>query len=124
MRRRAVQPLLGYCGFIHGEPEAGVDIVQTATNRLVDKTGIPDVQLAVVGSALITQYQANELQSFSHATILYGQTERDITVEDDSTGHNFWARLGSVEKLLPSCADIIEMIDKERTWLERTYMLD
>lgn len=124
LRRRDVQPLLGYTGFIHGEPEAGTDIIQAASERLFKKTGIKDVLLSVVGSALITQYGDNELQSFSHATIIYGETSQDITIENDATGQNFWSTLDLAEKLIPSCADIVEMIDNKQTWLERSYELD
>jgi hypothetical protein len=124
LRRRDVQPLIGYAGFVHGEPEAGVDIIETAIKRLHDKTGIKDVHLSVAGSALITQYRGGELQSFSHATIIYGQTEQDIEVAQDTTGRNFWAKLDAADRLLPSCNDIIEMIDNKRVWFERTYKLD
>lgn len=124
LRRRDVQPLLGYTGFIHGEPEAGVDIIQTATKRLYDKTGINNVDLSVAGSALIAQYIANELQSFSHAVIINGLTEQDIEIESDATGHNFWSELNAIEKLLPSCPDIIRMLDDKQVWLEQAYSLD
>lgn len=124
LRRRNVQPLLGYAGFIHGEPEVGVDIIQTAQKRLFNKTGIKNVDLSVAGSALIAQHRAGELQSFSHAVIIFGQTEQNIEVKSDATGHNFWAKLDAAQMLLPSCADIIEMIDNKQSWLEGSYTLD
>lgn len=124
LRRRNVQPLIGYTGFIHGEPEVGVDIIHTAAKRLYNKAGINDVHLSVVGSALIAQYHADELQSFSHATIIYGQTGQNIEVENDATGQNFWADLNSVEKLFPSCTDIIMMIENKQIWFDQSYQLD
>jgi hypothetical protein len=124
LRCRDVQPLIGYTGFVHGEPEAGVDIIQTASKRLQDKTGIHDAGLAVVGSALIAQYRLDELQSYSHAVIILGETQSDIEIKSDGTGHNFWASLDSVEKLLPSCEDIVAMVDSKQTWLERSYKVD
>lgn len=124
IRRRDVQPLIGYAGFIHGEPEAGTDILQAAAKRLYDKTGIQGLKLSLAGSALITQYRGEELQSFSHAVIICGQTEQAIGVEHDATGHNFWADLDSVENLLPSCVDIISMVENKQSWLERSYTLD
>lgn len=124
LRCRDVQPLIGYTGFIHGEPEVGADVIQTAEKRLHTKTGIKNVDLSIAGSALIAQYRANELQSYSHAIIVYGQTGQDIEVGSDATGHNFWADLGEVQMLLPSCTDIIQMIDNKQTWLERSYTLN
>lgn len=123
LRRRDVQPLLGFSGFIHGEPEAGIAIIETAEKRLSAKTGIKNIDLSVVGSALITQYRADELQSFSHAVIIHGQTDQNITIDHDATGHNFWSSLESVEDLLSSCKDITGMIDNKLTWLEYTYTL-
>ncbi|MDB5184359.1 MAG: hypothetical protein JWN38_167 [Candidatus Saccharibacteria bacterium] len=124
LRRRDVQPLIGYTGFVHGEPEAGVDVLQTAAKRLHDKTGMQAVELVIVGSALLTQYRSAELQSYSHAIIMCGETDQDLQIESDATGHNFWADLDSVEKLLPSCVDIVAMIDGKQPWLERSYELE
>ncbi|MBC7546490.1 hypothetical protein H7171_01960 [Candidatus Saccharibacteria bacterium] len=123
LRRRAVQPLIGYTGFIHGEPEVGIDIAETAAKRLQDKTGINNVDLTVAGSALIAQYLGDELQSYSHTIILFGQTDQDIEIDSDSTGHNFWANVGTVNNTLPSCADIIKMIEDKQTWYEGFYTL-
>ena len=96
---------------------------ELAEKRLSAKTGIKNIDLSVVGSALITQYRADELQSFSHAVIIHGQTDQNITIDHDATGHNFWSSLESVEDLLPSCKDITGMIDNKLTWLEYTYTL-
>lgn len=123
LRRRKVQPLLDYIGFVHGEPEAGVDIIESARKRLHTKTGLKDVSLSVFGSALIAQYRDDELQSYSHAVIIYGETAQDITLEQDATGHNFWGSLDSAEKLIPSCNDIVAMIESKQAWLERSYTL-
>ena len=123
LRRRKVQPLIGYTGFLHGEPEAGTDILETAAKRLRDKTGMNDIGLSVAGSALISQYQNEELQSFSHAIIIYGQARQDIEIEDDATGFNFWSELDRVENLLPSCTDIIKMIESGLSWSEYIYHL-
>lgn len=124
LRKRDVQPLIGFTGFVHGEPEAGVDIIESAKRRLSNKTGIDGVELSVAGSALITQYRGGELQSFSHAAILYGETDQDLTVTSDNTGRNFWGALDATEQLLPSCHDIVEMLESGQHWLERTYQLD
>jgi hypothetical protein len=82
------------------------------------------VKLSIAGSALISQYINSELQSFSNAIIIYGKTNKNIKIESDSTGINFWSSLGSTEKLLPSCNDIIKMINEKQTWLEQSYSLD
>lgn len=105
VRRRKVQPFLGKIGFIHGEPEPGVSVTETARKRLYNKTGI-DIPLTVVGSALITQYLGEELHSYSHAIILNGTASGDIAVTEDATGENLWVESLSGDTILPSCADI------------------
>lgn len=121
-RERKVQPLIGYIGFIHGEPEPGVGIIQSAEQRLRTKTGLT-ARLEVRGSALISQYLGDELQSFSHAVILYGETKELDIITEDATGSNTWAKPTLGEYVLPSCHDIIDMIDSGTTWLDATYYL-
>ncbi len=123
LRRRDVQPHLGYTGFVHGEPEAGTPVLQTAVKRIFEKTGIEDVELSVVGSALIAHYHQEELLSYSNALIIYGETDQDMTVERDATGHNFWGQPASVENAFPSCSNIIKMIEDGNVWFERAYEL-
>lgn len=124
LRQREVQPLLGFSGFIHGEPEPGVSVELSAKKRLLAKTGIDGIELSVVGSALLTQYYGGDLQSFSHAVILTGESQQELAVKSDATGRNFWGSLTSTDKLLPSCHDIAKMIETGQTWLDRTYDLD
>lgn len=122
LRKRLVQPMLGHTGFIHGEPDPEKSIIETANERLFDKTGL-DIELEIKGSALISQYVDDELHSYSSATILYGETdETDIKITDD-TGKNFWSSIDSVENLLPSCHDIIDMIERRSVWFEKSYKM-
>jgi len=124
LRTRKVQPMLGMSGFVHGEPQPGELVTDTARRRLLNKTGI-DVHLEVRGTALITQYKGDELQSFSHAIILYASTDQGMTRLEDETGINYWVDAAEVEhdNTLPSCRDIISQIDEKNFWLERTYHL-
>lgn len=122
LRTRHIQPMLDYSGFIHGEPSPGTTVVEAAQRRLYDKSGL-NTPLTVKGSCLIAQRVDDELQSYSQAIILYGLTDqRDIKVSD-YTGKNFWARLDEVESLLPSCHDIISMINDGQSWFEKSYSL-
>lgn len=122
LRRRKVMPLIGYAGFVHGEPTPGHGTTQAARERLYAKTGI-DCLLVVQGSALITQYKEGELQSFSHAIILYGETSQDILMSSDATGENYWSKTLDEPGTLPSCHDIIAMVNKSANYLEKTYRL-
>lgn len=122
LRKRNTQPLLGYTGFVHGEPEPSVDVVTSAQHRLLLKTGLT-TPLAIRGSALLTQYKNDELQSYSYAVILYGETNETSLIAGDATGTNSWRGLRDTPSLLPSCHDLVTMIERGDTWLEQTYYL-
>ncbi|MFI5212645.1 MAG: hypothetical protein ACHQTE_01665 [Candidatus Saccharimonadales bacterium] len=111
VRERLVQPLLGMVGFIHGEPVAGEAIEETATRRLMDKTGI-DATLTIHSSGLISITRDEELESYSNAIILVGETNEEMTISEDATGRNFWlpAMKLSDKMILPSCNEIIARI--------------
>lgn len=124
VRERRVQPLIAKSGFVHGEPKPDTDIVIVAQDRLRVKTGL-DVSLEVRGTALIAQYLGDELQSYSHAVILYGTTDQEITITSDETGGNYWVSSADLtnDDILPSCRDIISHIDTAPFFLEHSYTL-
>lgn len=126
MRERKVQPLLGYAGFIHGEPVVGKTFADSVRERVVDKTGIDIGDMSVHGSGLIRQIKDGQPQSFSHAIIVSTSIEsEDLPVKEDQTGRNFWVSekdLESVPRLLPSCMDILRFTDNPNAgWFEETY---
>ena len=122
IRRRSVQPLIAYSGFVHGEPIAGEDLVVTAKRRLHEKTNL-DIELYVKGSALISHYIDSELHSYSHAIILYGAAETTTIASGDTTGQNSWRSDLRAFDIFPSCNDIAAMIDAHQTWRDLRYDL-
>ncbi|MET0980161.1 MAG: hypothetical protein ABWX90_02815 [Candidatus Saccharimonadales bacterium] len=114
MRERLVQPLLGMSGFIHGEPIAIEPLIETATKRLREKTGL-NVRLSVHSSGLIRIAHGNAIESFSHAIILTGETNDDITIREDPTGQNYWLATVDLKKddILPSCLDIVDLLSSD-----------
>lgn len=123
LRTRKIQPLIGYTGFIHGEPEPKLSVAESAEKRLLDKSGLK-INLSVKGNALISQYLNSDLQSYSQAIILYGEIDKtDSIKKEDETGINSWSKLKSASNLLPSCFDIVNMIDSKTRWLEKKYQL-
>lgn len=122
LRRRKVQPLIGKVGFLHGEPTPNMPVVEAATARLESKTGLR-VELEVTSSALIKQSRNNELISYSHAIVLYGETEQEITRAGDDTGDNFWQTSLTGTDVLPSCHAIVDMLKSSAAWSELSYDL-
>jgi hypothetical protein len=111
MRERLVQPLIGMTGFIHGEPLAGETAVETAMQRLTEKTGIV-AELRVHSSGLIRIADGDNMESFSHALVLIGETDAELQITEDTTGRNFWLPTSALRggSVLPSSADIADRI--------------
>lgn len=129
LRKRLVQPMLGFSGFVHGEPSAEENLTDTIIARVKNKTGlqISDIKINSGGLIKISNNE-NIVESFSHAIIV--TTEIDnvrLPISQDETGENFWINqkeIGSVENLLPSCQKILEMIDSgKNVWFDWSYTI-
>lgn len=111
MRERLVQPLIGMAGFIHGEPVANESVLDSAAQRLLQKTGY-DIPLSVHSSGLIRMKRSGMIESFSHAILLVGETNQPLTHLRDATGRHFWLNESELQRMdiLPSCVDLITRI--------------
>lgn len=67
--RRRTQPLLGLAGFMHGQPTVTETCEETATRVCLEKTGLRG-KFQVVGSGYFRVYRADEVESFTHFTLL------------------------------------------------------
>lgn len=117
MRERLVQPLLGMSGFVHGEPIATEPLIETATKRLQEKAGL-NVPLSIHSSGLIRISRDDTVESFSHAIILTGEADQDISITDDKTGRNYWVQASDLRKsnILPSCTDIVALLSQDSVY--------
>jgi predicted transcriptional regulator len=96
--RRKVQPELGLTGFIHGEAVAGEPLLDTATRRFHDKTGLTAV-FDVKGAGYIRIFKAGELSSFVHATLLYADSYSGELATEYHTSSHAWMTRGELEKI-------------------------
>ncbi len=110
-------------GFIHGEPVVGEHVNTTAQQRCFDKIGLV-LDFSAVGSALITQSVAKRFVTYSHAVILTATTDKDIAIQHDATGRNFWSKKLDDERTFPSCNAIVQAIEQGDWWLELNYSFD
>ncbi len=127
LRRRLVQPSLGYAGFVHGEPVAGTPLEVSVRERVRLKTGLELDDITVHCSGLIRIADAGTMKSFSHAIIVSADTKsEELGVMRDETGENFWIDtndLSAVEKLLPSCSEILSAANNGTKWFDLSYKL-
>jgi len=126
LRERRVQPMLGYIGFVHGEPVVGKTLGESVRERVALKTGVDIEDIMVRGSGLIRIVKDGQPQSFSHAIIVQAVAgSGDLPITEDETGKNSWIpedQLDSVAQLLPSCFDVLAFArDPAGGWFERTY---
>lgn len=126
LRERKVQPMLGYIGFLHGEPTAEKTLGESVRERVSAKAGIDIEDITVCGSGLIRLLSDGQTQSFSHAIIVRANAASgELPISEDKTGRNFWAdetELNSIPNLLPSCGDILNFVfDPSVGWFDRTY---
>jgi hypothetical protein len=130
MRKRLVQPMLEYSGFIHGEPDPRKTVEESAHERMLAKTRI-SVDFSVQASGLIRIFRKDILESFSHAIVLVGKTDTDkLEIEQDQTGKNYWLDSNKLDvsdehQLIPSCKEIFTIANDEKShWFDLTYTID
>ncbi len=67
--RRKSQPLLGTIGFLHAQPTATEDVVQTAADVCREQTGLSGT-FVVHGHGYFRIFRGGMLESFTHVTLL------------------------------------------------------
>lgn len=126
LRKRLVQPMLGYSGFVHGEPHAELSIEESVINRVKEKTGMGVNDIRIHGSGLIRMKVDGETNNFSHAILVSASAiNKENFIKNDKTGENFWVeknQLATTEQLLPSCSDLMELIHSLKSvWYDLSY---
>lgn len=126
LRERKIQPLLGYVGFVHGEPVAGQSLGDAVYERIHAKTGISLDAYTVHGGGLIRMIKDGQTQSFSHAIIVECSFDsEDIPILEDQTGKNYWLHedeLSSLNKLIPSTNAILDYAaNSNQRWFDLSY---
>lgn len=128
LRKRRVQPMLDYSGFVHGEPVINEPLEQTIVQRTLHKTGIHVHDISVRSSGLIQITDDDtSYSSFSHA-IIASATAPDLSlpIKQDDTGHNYWvdqSAISTVDHLLPSCLDLLAHLEGQSSWFHLSYHL-
>ncbi len=131
LRKRAVHPMFGKIGFIHGEPVATESLESTAGKILLDRTGLTG-DFRVAGSGFVRIFLRGEIESFINFTLLRAVVPlADLPKSGDETGENFWTDTAAPdflsEDMLPSVASLAGLSEKytdEHFFCDKTYHLD
>lgn len=81
--RRKTHPMLGYTGFMHVRPNASADIASIAREQCRAKTGL-DGEFTALGGGYIRIFDVDNLESFTHFTLLYcDDIQGELDAADD-----------------------------------------
>lgn len=87
--RRKVHPLLNGVGFMHAEPNASESILVTASEALLQRTGLAG-SFSVLGSGYFRVHDGQDIESFTHFTLLVcDDAVGELEVHDDFADY-FW----------------------------------
>lgn len=113
LRKRLAHPVYGKSGFVHGEPVAEEAIELTAARIFKTKTGM-DVSFKPRGSGYIRIFRENDIESFTHFTILSADGVEGEPIQTSKTGENSWVRNADFrdESMIPSMHDLVSRLEK------------
>jgi hypothetical protein len=87
--KRHIHPLIGRVGFMHCTPSAGVDSLATATQCAKEATGL-DCDFRALGGGYFRVYEGDELESFTHFTLLVCDDAHGELIPNDEYAEYFW----------------------------------
>ncbi len=112
LRKRLVHPAYGKIGFLHGEPNANETIYETAAKLFKTRTGL-DGDFKVRGGGYITLMRDDELESFSHFTLLYAENVEGELSSPGESGQNLWYGGDFKDpEMFPNMSKLIELVEE------------
>ena len=87
--RRKTHPLLGRVGFMHSQPSFVDHTTITAQKELLRKVGL-DGEFTVRGSGYLRMYEADNLESFTHFTMLDCHDPQGELQQLDELAEYYW----------------------------------
>lgn len=88
--RRKTHPLLGKVGFMHCAPMANETATTVAAKACLEKTGIK-AEFRILGSGYFKVYRDDDLESFTHFTLLVSDDATGELDQGDELAEYFWA---------------------------------
>jgi hypothetical protein len=86
---RHTHPMIGLTGFMHAQPNAAVNIAETAALECKQKTGL-DGMFRVHGHGYFRVYHDNQLESFTHFTLLVCDDIRGELAQNSELADYHW----------------------------------
>jgi len=125
MYRRNNEPLRGFVGFMHCEPEAGIKLESRATNYLKETCSLR-ASFDVVGSGITSTFNKEKIESYVNFSVLLANSSEGEISADDPYASYFWVKDSELSKviLLPNMTSILELLSTGETFfIDESYKL-
>lgn len=122
---RNTHPLIGLTGFMQALPLADESIVTTARTTCLEKSGLAG-HFQVISSGYLRVFEADELESFTHFTLLSCDDVEGELKEHDDYGTYTWVQDPnfSAATMLPTAKILSELaLSRDTPFVEQTYIL-
>lgn len=123
--KRKTHPLLGEIGLMHINPVIEKDVIKTAQDKLREITNL-SAHFTYAGNGYFTVLKDDELESFTHFTVLTAQDASGELKQTSQKGEYFWAAdINAVkDQLLPTAVEIIEQCQTDKPFfINKTFKL-
>ena len=122
---RSTHPLIGLTGFMQALPNAHEAVAETAQSVCFDKTGLKG-NFQVVSSGYLRVFEIDELESFTHFTLLVCDDVEGELKEHDDYGTYSWVNNPdfSAPSMLPTATILSDLAtNRDTPFIEKTYTL-
>ena len=101
--KRLVHPLKDRVGFMHASPKAGSTIEETASDELLQKTGLV-ATFTVLGHGFFEMYSQKSLESYTNFTVLFSEETTGELHQNHERAEYFWVENPDFEarEMLPN----------------------
>lgn len=122
---RRTHPMIGLAGFMHAQPVAHESVTATARTVCRDETGLAG-EFRVHGHGYFRMYRQDELESFTHFTLLVCDNATGELAQTNDLADYYWdaAPEFTAEGMLPNMPLLYGMTQApEGTFIEASFQL-
>jgi hypothetical protein len=126
LRKRLAQPMYEKVGFVHAEPVAHEPALKTASETFTLRTGLT-ADFKVAGTGYVRLFHGDDLESFTHFTLLTADSYSGVLAPIMRNGENYWGKDPDFADtaMIPSMPDLVKMITSstEIFYADLTYQV-
>jgi len=123
--KRNTHPLIDLTGFMQATPNANEPIATTAENECLRKSGLHGT-FTVNSSGFFRVFEGDELESFTHFTLLECSDVSGELIQNDEYGEYFWVTDPDFDDptMLPTARVLSDLsLSHDHTFVEHTFHL-